>query len=594
MAGIWASIGLDPCANFTSVVSHRGGERRQACFESAAGMVCMESTYRPGGPRALADAGEWHMVFDGWLYNETEQRTQVLRLHWPHALDSAAAVALAAFATRGEAALPGLSGCFSFVVWNAATGEIHAVRDRFGLKPLYVYEHPRGIAFASEIKQFFQLPGSRASLDRKRCADFLIAGVTDHSTATMFERVRRVPAGGLISLSITSLRTGVCVPVFRQWYRLPVPGSIDIGEEDAVAHFRELLFAAVESQLGQSGKAALCLSGGLDSASIAGIWAAGPRAATRPLLAFKASFGDARYDEPELLRSVLESTGARIHETHCGPEESFSQLEPLIWHLDEPSARASLAGQWLLFRLAASMQVDYTLDGQGSDEQLGGYTSMVEEHHAHRRGESFAPGASSRSVPSSGGLTWQQAQTWLSAEFLSGSNLELGSSNGARPRDLGSICAHRMVFGDLPMMMRQNDRIGMAHGIETHVPFLDERVVEFSIGLGSRHKLPGQETKHLLRRAMRGLVPRLVLESRVKGSYSALECEWLRERGWRLLVRVVRQTTATMPRVFRPEAFAAITPEQPQQAKDVLLFLWRVAVFGVWAKRFEVSQESAT
>ena len=139
------------------------------------------------------------------------------------------------------------------------------------------------------------------------------------------------------------------------------------------------------------------------------------------------------------------------------------------------------------------------------------------------------------------------------------------------------------------MMMRQNDRLGAAHGIETHVPFMAHRLVEFSIALGDKYKLAGNQSKYLLRRAMDGLVPRTILEHYYKESYSKLEEFWLRTSEDSSWVEAVNVTAREWPSLFDGPSVRALTLRRGDLDKEALLLLWRVFCFGVWARRFNVS-----
>jgi asparagine synthase (glutamine-hydrolysing) len=588
MSGIWAHVGASPCTSGLSSIPHRGrAETFARLFESPAGAVCLQQcdhARRDGGGRW---SRRYAIVFDGRLYKRDEPSTS-------EAPD--AEVLLAAFERSGTRCFDRLDGAFAFVIWDDEEKRLYAVRDRFGLRPLYAYAGRAGLAFASEIKQFFSLPGVRPRLHAGRALDFLISGLTDHSTETLFENVYRLPAGTMLELNLAAWKLGDALPAFKVWYRLPEPGSLDMGEAEAADRFRELLTEAVRARWETPGPRGLCLSGGLDSAAIAGILAAGGRrSGDGPgIVTFKARFGDEEFDETPLLESVIALTGVASRQTLCTFADALRFIEPLTWHLDEPFSRASLAAQWMLFEQAAREGVRATLDGQGSDEQLCGYTSMVREHLSNSEGDSgpaHAPPSSRSSLGGDGTAPAWDDLLWLSDEQRRAAR---GEGAAARPdagrRSLGVICRDRMLHGDLPMMMRHNDRIGAAHGIETHVPFLAHRVVEFSIALGDKYKFAGQQTKYLLRRSMEGLVPAQVLEHRGKGSYSKLEEGWLRTSGDETWLEVVSATAREWPEIFSEEGVRALTRGRAGAHKETLLLLWRILCFGTWARKFNVSQ----
>jgi asparagine synthase (glutamine-hydrolysing) len=601
MSAIWAYLGPLSFTNGLGNVPHRGQiETLRQAFESPVGAVRLQQcghtgeAYDERNPLRSAQSGRrYSIVFDGCLYNRDELSQLAAAPLNGEATD--AQILLAAFERLGAKCVENIDGAFAFVVWDDEEKRLYAVRDRFGLRPLYVYASPTSIAFASEIKQFFALPGTRARLNTACALDFLISGLTDHSTETMFENVYRLHGGAMLRLDLRVWQPGDALPAFDDWYQLPTPGSLEITEAEAVERFRHLLTASVRVQWQRPVPRALCLSGGLDSSSIAGILAADKDRSGNggELLTFKARFGDEEFDETHLLKSVLELTGVTNYQTLCTFKEALRLVEPLAWHLDEPFSRASLAAQWMLFEQAAGQGISATLDGQGADEQLCGYASMIREHLAYLEGASEPERASALSSRSS--LSPQEtaegapALSWLSQEQRQATLRKNEAQPRTPNRSLGQLCRYRMLHGDLPMMMRQNDRLGAAHGIETHVPFMAHQVVEFSIALGDKYKLVGNQSKYLLRRAMDGLVPRAVLEHYHKGSYSKLEEGWLRTSADETWVEAVNATAREWPELVDEKGVRTLTRERASADKETLLLLWRILCFGAWARKFNVS-----
>ncbi|MFC0086817.1 asparagine synthetase B family protein [Dyella flava] len=534
------------------------------------------------GPGTLASSRNW-IIFDGVLYNRAELDEWIGDAR----VDSDALRVLFLFERGDVEGFARLTGMFAFVIWDGEHKRLHAVRDRFGMKPLYVYWHGKGIAFASEMKQFFALPDSQSRLDHDACFDFLVSGLTDHGERTLFADVQRIPAGARLELDMNEWRPGAALPACRRWYELPPAGSLVLDEPSAAEGFRGLFMQAVSSQWRETGPRGLCLSGGLDSSAIAGVLALNH--GDDALVTFKACFGDPVYDEPELLRSVLARCRGSSHVTHTGPLDPFRVMDRLVWHMDEPFGRASLAAQWMLFELAASHGIRATLDGQGADEQLCGYMSMVQEHRLFMAGESVADAHGDMSSRSS--LQFHGHATGFGC-FVSAWRERLNARFSRAiigAKSLGELCRERMFHGDLPMMMRHNDRIGAAHGIQTHVPFMDHRLVEYSIALGNLHKLRGDETKLLLRRALHDVLPQALLDHRGKGSYSALEATWLRGEGRAALRSAVLDTVRDWTQLFSEAGIIlALTPPAVDD-KEQLMLLWRIACFGCWARRFDVS-----
>ena len=601
MSGIWAYVGPLSNTNGLRNVRHRGRfETSRQVFDSPAGVVHLQQCDRTADSHDAQRLGysarskrRYSIVFDGCLYNRNEMSRLASKSIDGEATD--AQILLAAFECLGWKCVEHIDGVFACVIWDDEEKRLNVIRDAFGLRPLYIYAGQTSIAFASEIKQFFSEPCTPAKLNATRTLDFLLSGLTDHSSETMFENVYRLPGGAILRLDTRVWQPGDDLPAFDNWYQLPEPDSLEISEAEAIERFRYLLSDSVASQWRRPGKRALCLSGGLDSSSIAGILATENSTSGNKdkIVTFKVCFGDEEFDETPLLKSVIELTGVTNHQTLCTFPDALRLIEPLTWHLDEPFSRASLAAQWMLFKLAAGEGTRATLDGQGADEQLCGYASMISEHQAYVAGGSkfvHTPVVSSRSS-----LSWneeangRQALHWLSPEQRQAAFRKSESQPYIPNRRLGQLCRYRMLNGDLPMMMRQNDRLGAAHEIETHVPFMARKVVEFSIALGDKYKLVGNQSKYLLRRSMNGLVPRIILEHYQKKSYSKLEEEWLRSSKDQTWVNAVNVTALEWPELLDKEGVRVITKDCEHADKETLLLLWRILCFGTWARKFNVS-----
>ena len=126
---------------------------------------------------------------------------------------------------------------FALAIWDDRNKRLFLARDRFGIKPLFVFATPRGVAFASEIKQFMGLEGFSARMNLPRVYDFLASGITDHHEQTMFADVFHVRNGECVTLDLATWRPGAPLPR-TQWYRVPMPGTIDLGEQEAASRFR--------------------------------------------------------------------------------------------------------------------------------------------------------------------------------------------------------------------------------------------------------------------------------------------------------------------------------------------------------------------
>ncbi|MGE0503345.1 MAG: asparagine synthase (glutamine-hydrolyzing) [Rhizobiaceae bacterium] len=628
MCGIWCSIGVEPDPKHIDRVSHRGpdgrgwkvaatpagplalGHRRLSIIDlSDAGLQ----------PMSYADGRYW-IVLNGEIYNYLELRAELEAAGRRFVSNSDTEVLLAAYAEWGEDALERLLGMFAFILWDVERHRVVAARDRFGIKPLYCWTSAGGIAFASEIKQFIGLPGFSARINPAIALDFLAEGMLDHTDETLFAGVRQVSGGGIMRIELSGgLRTEQ-----RRWYSLPGPGTLDIGEAEAARRFRDLLGDSVRLHMRSDVTVGSCLSGGLDSSSVVALMSeelerSGSKGRVNSVTA---TYPDSVIDERAFAQEVVDRFDCVAHWVEPRAGDVIDLFERVTWHQDEPFGSTSLFAQWLVFREAREKGITVMLDGQGADEQLAGYHSLFGQrladlvrggrfatfartiHDRHRwHGAGLAsqlrdtvfhllPGAVQQRVRRRRIVAEQQG--WLGRD-ASNAFPDRSALNVARQRlgvtgeGIGEACVTMLGASQLPKLLHWEDRNSMAHGIEARVPFLDHRLVEFSVALGDRHKFVGGDTKRVLRRGMADLLPPRVAGRRDKLGFATPEAEWFRS-GLSDVVRDGVDAGATRfpglidSRGARAYADAVLTGKRPRN-----FALWRIASLGLWGKVFSVS-----
>ncbi len=526
----------------------------------------LDPTERGHQPMVSAD-GRYTIVHNGEIYNFLELADELATAGWTFRTTTDTEVILAAYATWGPAFLERLNGIWAFAIWDAREESLLLSRDRFGVKPLYLAEAGGRLAFASEIKALLTLPWVSHDPEPGVLADFLATGIVDRGTATFFQSVSRFPAGhGL-----------VITPTGRRWHRYWTQPRLSIdaslrpqpGDDALVDEFRARLIDAVRLQLRTDVPIGSCLSGGIDSSSIVSIAARlrnggidAPPGAHRerdgnPQLAFFAEFPDPGIDERPYVAAVAQATGVDVRTTTPDSTRLLEALDGVLDAQDEPFGSLSIVAQYEVMRLARASGVTVLLDGQGADELLGGYRvyAGIRLAGALRSGSPRQIADGLRALMAArgplistlghtllGGRPLPRALTrgrmpdgWLggalagcrgpAAEPLSGSATLLGTRLW---RDIAS--------DNLPGLLRYEDRNSMAFGIEARVPFLDHRLVEASLALPDRLRIAGpRQRKVALFRAMRGIVPGMVLARTDKVGFDPPQDRWLRESAphWR-------------------------------------------------------------
>lgn len=632
MCGIWFSANIEASKAVLDSIAHRGpdGEGWQR-FDTPRGPVIMGHRrlaiidLDPSAAQPMPYAGEslW-ITYNGEIYNYLELRRELEQLGHRFRTESDTEVILAAYSAWGEECLQRFVGMFAFVIFEPRTGKIFGARDRFGVKPLYWYCANGGVALCSEIKQLTFLQNFSARLNHARGYDFLMAGMANHTGETMFRGVQQVRGGECFSLSIDALPRLTALPV-RRWYHLPEPDSLELSEAEAADRFRELFETSVRLHLRADVTVGSCLSGGLDSSSIVGIMASqlGEMRAQTGIHTISSCFEERNVDERFFIEAVVRKTGVSSSYVFPQWKDLPDVVDRLTWHQDEPFGSTSIYAQWCVFQKAAQEGLKVMLDGQGADEQLAGYHGAFNVHMgtllAQRRlielsrlvlgrkrhhGQSIAVqlvailgNRSPRWLQqmARGKRTAQVADRLLHLEAWRDLDLSTPPYLAALERDglgplntVGRLCTALTQTVNLPALLHFEDRNSMAHSIEARVPFLDHRLVDFNIALGSRHKIVGIDTKRVLRRAMRPYLPTEVMERKDKLGFPTPEQIWFRGPLRQQVLDWLEVSLATFPDLFDASGIRRLATDMLDGVRPFDFTLWRFINFGLWARRFGV------
>ena len=630
MCGLFASVGFEPDPARIDIVAHRGPDGRGwQTYASAAGPVALGHRrlaiidVSAAGLQPMADAsGRYHLVFNGEIYNYIELREEMRAKGEVFVSESDSEVLLRAYMLWGEDMLPRLRGMFAFLIWDDRDKKLFAARDRYGIKPLYIVTNPRGVAFGSEIKQLLGLPGVSGRMNVARVHDFLASGISDHTSETMFEGVFQLRGGECVTIDASRDVALQAQP--RRWYPATA-GDISLTEDEAAGRFRELLTESVRLHLRSDVPVGSCLSGGLDSSAIVSLMAqmmdsgaGGSRVNT-----ISACYAEKSVDEKPFMDAVVAHAHTEPHFIFPQPEDVFQRAADITWHQDEPFGSSSIFAQWCVFEEARRVGVKVMLDGQGADEQLAGYHTAFayriagmlrggkidaaiatvlarkRELGAPMLGQLFMAALALAPEPVTVRLrnAYHQIKQggWLDTEVIRSKGNRLTAAQEARIRaglepmvDIRSLCLGLTYATNLPMLLHWEDRNSMAHSIEARVPFLDHPLVEFSLALGNCHKIEGASTKTVLRQAMKGIMPDIVIDRRDKLGFATPEQAWFRGPLKRQAMDGIEKTLSLYPTLLNAQAVRRNAARMLDGHTPLDFSLWRIVNLGIWGQRFGV------
>ncbi len=619
MCGIAGIVGLAPVnadavRAMTALMAHRGPDG-DGIWKSEDGRVCLgnrrlailDLSAEAGQPMRSAD-GALAITYNGELYNYLELRQKLKGEGASFRTDSDTEVVIEAYRRWGESCLDEFNGMFAFAIVDSRRDVLFCARDRFGEKPFVFVERLGMFAFASEYKALFALEGIGVDVDDVRLFRFLRdpSRGLDHARETVFRGVHQLMPAEKLTLSLRDLTW----TAGRYWTGEARADVGDLAEADAAAQFRELLTDAVRIRLRSDVPVGSCLSGGLDSSAIACV-ARRLIGDDRPYHVFTGRFPGSAADEGRWAGTVVEATAAAQHETNPDAAAFAAEAERFVWFNELPVDSASQYAQWRVFGLAADNGVTVLLDGQGADEVLGGYEQYFAPYMRSRRRLVGAADADAeerairaryplafatadqgwkRRAP--GWLRWMAARlSGRGSDILFGARLAFAADVGAgldAPADetLRDALRRDACNGFLTSLLRYGDRNSMAHSREVRLPFCDHRIAEFAFGLPERLIMGNAETKHLLREAMRGILPEAVRTRWDKQGFLPPHADWLRD-GLRPLAEEVFASPSFAASPMWDAAWWRRAVRRLAGGEDALaVTIWKPLIAELWRRGF--------
>lgn len=464
-------------------------------------------------PMISAD-GRYVLTYNGEVYNYRELREALA--DYPYRSQTDTEVVLAAWARWGEDCLDRLVGMFAFVIWDTHSRRLTAVRDRFGVKPLYVASLGNGgLALASEIKAL-HTAGVPAAPDPVAWSTYLTTGLHDHSTRTFWSGVSAVPAGTILRWEADK------TPTIHRWYDLAtrIGPELDPRSEATVREeYLALLHDSVRLRFRSDVPVGINLSGGLDSSTLLGAVHAvqGPDSDVK---AFTFLCDDKRYDELPWVQGMLEHTNHPLITSTLRPEE-VPELAANVWAAqEEPFGGLPTLAYGKLFASARAEGVLVLLDGQGMDEQWAGY----DYYRAAANDDRAVPIVQGARDPAVRPDCLSPSFTRLAEPFTSPAPFS---------DRLRNLQLRDALHTKIPRALRFNDRVSMASSTELREPFLDHRLFELALRQPAERKIRGDVGKYMLRELTASMVP-AGLRLSPKRPLQTPQREWLRGplRSW--------------------------------------------------------------
>jgi asparagine synthase (glutamine-hydrolysing) len=591
------------------VIRHRGPDDQGIHVEAGVGLgmrrLSIIDLSTGHQPIHNEDRTVW-IVFNGEIYNYRELRAELEGAGHRFHTSSDTETIVHAYEEWGEAAFERLRGMFGIALWDRPRQTLVLARDRAGIKPLHYAERGGRLYFGSEIKSLIAAGAVDREIDLEALDHYLSFQYVP-SDRSMFKGVRKLPPGHL--LRWTEGRAEI-----KAYWRIGVTEPYEGTIADASSTLRSVLADAVRSHMISDVPLGAFLSGGIDSSLVVGLMA---EASSRPVQTFSIGFDDPAFDELTHARTVARHFGTDHHEFVVRPD-GLSILDRLIDHFDEPFADSSAIPTWYVSEIARQ-HVTVVLSGDGGDELFGGYERYLPHPRIAQFDRLRIPGArraagaiwpllphgttgkaflrhvarddNGRYLDSISFFQTDEKAALYSADVrrsLGGWDAE--ASLDARFSRFSSLPLHsRIMKFDFETYLPEDvltkvDRMSMAHSIESRVPLLDNRVIDFAARLPASFKIHNGRRKHVLKEAARNLLPPSILDRKKQGFGVPLGV-WFRGGLTGIFSEILDSPRTRQRGYFDPAFIDRIVKEHMSGRRDHCPRLWQLLVFELWHRQ---------
>lgn len=488
------------------------------------------------------------VVFNGEIYNHLQIRNELANKGHKYRTNCDTETIVHLYEEEGTACFSRLNGMFAIAIWDARCKSLVLARDRLGIKPLYYFRRNGALGFASEIKALFESDLIEADIGHQAVGEYLtfryVAGED-----TFFRDVRNVPPGHYFICVNGEVRD-------EAYWELPeISEPVEIRLEDAVDELQNLLDESVQLRLMSDVPLGTFCSGGVDSSLVTAL---ASRHTGSNLNTFSVGFAEADYDESHYAKAVSDRYNTCHHALEVNSADFAELLPRMIWYNDEPLNHPNSVQIYQISKLARET-VTVVLTGEGADELFGGYPrylmmrilgrtdwvpravrgtvgrllGLLPHRKMRKLAKNLPLGIREAAALNSSFVDWSMTNFLLAQDFDLNTVLEkrLGQVVGSdlTPNRALDYLYRMELRTYLVSILNRQDKMSMAASIESRVPFLDHRLVEWALSLNQKLKHGRLENKLMVKKLGERWLPNDVIY-RQKSGFGVPLSAWIKDR----------------------------------------------------------------
>lgn len=619
-------ISLNILKNMSDIITHRGpdSEGQWISSEHNCGLTfrrlaiidLSESANQP----MHSNEGRYSIVFNGEIYNHLAIRKELEAKQCKYKSKSDTETILNGYIDSGPGILNKMLGMWGLAIWDNEKKELFAARDRIGIKPFYYYYKNGLFIFASEIKAILQHPAISKELNLNELTNYLNYG-TSISTS-LFKDIRKLAPGHFLILNKSGLE------IHKYWSPIDkIDSYTDLTPSEIQTELINKLRISIKDRMMSDVPFGVFLSGGIDSSLNVALMS---ELMNRPVDTFTVGFKELeKYNELEYARQIAKIYNTNHKEILIDHNDALPILNELVWHEDEPNADPVCVPLYFLSKLTRDSGTIVVQVGEGSDEQFCGYPWMLRDYlfeKSYFKLFSTLPKFIKRSFYASIKPILESANQYMILDYIrrgvEKNELYWGGASIFPPSEQRNLISdnyhnlleipaktasnfhkiilekkqdadylQRILFTELSwrlpeLLLMRVDKIGMAHSIEARVPFLDSRIVEFSMSIPDRIKAPNRKsTKILLKKAVEGILPDNIIHRKKQGFWAPVN-EWLRTHWFNYAKSVILNSDLIKFNIFNTDYIEKLFKDHKSSKANNGYKLFTLLTLSLWYKRY--------
>ena len=560
-------------------------------------------------PMSNEDNTIW-IIYNGEIYNHINLRENLLEKGHIFKSQSDTEVIIHAYEEWGEDCIKKFNGMWAFAIWNSNNNTLFCSRDRFGVKPFYYYYTNTEFIFASEIKAILEALPIKPEPNYDVIYKYLMHGRLCDDNKTFFKNIYRLEPAHSVSLSYNKFE------IFRYWNYNYKSHQYDYSNPEKT--FYNLFKNSIKLRLRSDVPIGVTLSGGLDSTSIVAFYSMILN--STKIKTFSAIFKGFEYDESKFMEIVERKYN--INPTYIEPVQYnyIDELKKIIWYMDYPSLSLSVFPLWKIMQEINKNNIKVILDGQGADESLAGYIDkylftyyidiMSDRHlslpikikkivydlkiNYKRYGIKPILWLFRKSIPNSHNIykNFLSINSVLSKNFKEKIDFKYQQKIAKNNTNTNKLKSNLLteLYSDhskeiLPYLLKYNDAISMAFSIESRLPFLDYRLVEFIFGLSYDQIINESYSKYIMRKSFEDILPHEILY-RNKIGFATPISKWYKENMDTVIKPILFSSKSIQRKIYNFEELDKLLKKHIQGKIDISNYIYRWISLELWFRLY--------